>query len=536
MIAPGFNGQSDAAPRPWLVLLLCLLFAFAGITGHDPWKTDDAVNLGIAHGFLTGGHWAIPTLAGETLAEAEPLYGWLAATLATIGHFLLPFHSAARLASGVFTLIFLAVLGVTARRLLGRDEGWAAPLLAIGTLGLLIPVHEAQPASAVLAGVAVAYWGTALLDRQAIAGGVVLGAGLGATFLAGGLVAAVPVAVLLLLPLTAGRWLATIAALAAAVLSGGSWLWFARAVDPAYPQTWLDAEIAAINVHQAFSLAHLELISWFGWPVLYIALWTLWSVRRQILTPAFARPLLGLVAGILWFLVQEARISTLLPAIVPMILLATMGCIRLRRGAANAWDWFGMMTTTLVVGLVWIGAAGLYLGWPEKLGRNIQRLTPGFAAELWLPGLLAALAVTCLWLAMLVNLPRSPWRVAIRWAAGVTVVWSMLTALWLPWIDYGKTYRPLVASLRQALPADIDCLGRMEFGLGQRAALDYFAGLRTRPARQNCSWAIHQQAPAGAGDPAGWTRVWEGHRPGDRTEAWRLYRRLSPSESAGGST
>ena len=536
MTTPGFPAPSDAAPRPWLVLLLCLLFAFAGLTGHDPWKTDDAVNLGIAHGFLTSGQWVIPTLAGEVVPDAEPLYGWLAATLAAMGHFLLPFHSAARLASGLFTLIFLAVIGVTARRLLGRDEAWAAPLLAIGTLGLLTPVHEAQPAAAILAGTAIAYWGAAIVDRRSLAGGSILGAGLGGTFLAGGLVAAIPVAALLLVPLLARRWLATLVAVAAATAIGAAWLLLAHAANPAFPESWLAAEVATINVRQALSLSHLELISWFGWPVLYIALWTLWSVRRQVLTPGVARPLLGLVAGLIWFLVQEARVSTLLPAIVPMILLATMGCVRLRRGAANAWDWFGMMTTTLVVGLVWVGAAGLYLGWPEKLGRNIQRLTPGFAAELWLPGLLAALAVTCLWLAMLVNLPRSPWRVAVRWAAGVTVVWSMLTALWLPWIDYGKTYRPLVASLRQALPADIDCLGRIDFGLGQRAALDYFAGLRTRPARENCSWAIHQQAPAVAGDPAGWTRVWQGHRPGDRTEVWRLYRRISPSESAGGST
>jgi 4-amino-4-deoxy-L-arabinose transferase-like glycosyltransferase len=535
-MATSFQPTQDPGTRPWLVLLLCALFAFAGLTGHDPWKTDDAIHLGIAHGFLTGGNWAVPTLAGEPIADAEPLYAWLAAASASATQRLLPFHSGARLASGLFLTLFLFALGAAARQLLGRNEAWGAPLLAIGTLGLLVPIHEAQPAAAVLAATAVAYWGAALLARHALAGGLLLGTGLGATFLAGGIVAVAPLAVLLLLPLAAGRWLAALVAIVTATLLGGAWLAQLQLAAPAHLQAWLNAEVAAMSFRHGFSLPHLELISWFAWPVLYIALWALWSTRRMLLTPAVSLPLLGLLAALVWFLLHEARVATLLPALVPMILLAAAGSPRLRRGAANAWDWFGMMTATLIVALVWLGAAGLYLGWPEKLARNIQRLTPGFAGELWLPGLLAALAVSCLWLAMLFNLPRSPWRVATRWAAGVTIVWSLLTALWLPWIDFGKSYRPVVASLRQALPADIDCLGRMEFGLGQRAALDYFGGLRTRADRDQCHWAINQQPAGEASDPAGWTRVWEGHRPGDRSEIWRLYRRASPSGSAGGNT
>jgi hypothetical protein len=126
---------------------------------------------------------------------------------------------------------------------------------------------------------------------------------------------------------------------------------------------------------------------------------------------------------------------------------------------------------------------------------------------------------------MLINLPRSPWRVATRWGAGVTAVWALLVALWLPWIDYGKTYRPVIASLRHTLPADAGCIGRRNLGLGQRAVLDYFANIRTRNSAEQCRWLIGQFASPDAVDPEGWTRVWEGHRPGDRTETWRLYRK-----------
>ena len=436
----------------------------------------------------------------------------------------MPFHAGARLASALFATAFLFALGAAARRLIGHDEGWGTPLLAIGTLGLLLPMHEAQPASAILAACAFAYWGTSLVNKQPIRGGAILGFGIGAAFLAGGLVAALPLAVLLL-PITAGRWVSMLTALGVAAMLGSAWLIGLHTVSPTLLQQWWISESAALSCHGAFSLQHLELLSWFGWPVLYIALWVLWSTRRQLLTPAIKIPLVGLLTGLLWFLLHEARASTALPAVVPMILLAASGTPRLRRGAANAWDWFGMMTMSIIVGLVWLGAAGLYLNWPEKLARNIQRLTPGFTGELWLPGLLSALAVSFLWLAMLFNLPRSPWRVVSRWAAGVTVVWASLSTLWLPWIDYGKTFRPVVASLREALPAKIDCLGRLDFGLGQRAALDYFGGLRTQAESSQCHWLINQMQSAEAADPPGWTRIWEGRRPGDRSEIWRLYRR-----------
>ena len=519
-----FDQTHDHGPRPWLVLLLCALYAFAGLTGHDPWKSDDAIQLGIAHGFFSGGNWLVPTLAGETVVEAEPLYPWLAAATASATRSLLPFHAGARLASALFAAGFLFALGAAARRLIGHDEGWGTPLLAIGTLGLLVPIHEAQPASAILAACAIAYWGTSLASKQPIRGGATLGLGIGAALLAGGLLAALPLAVLLL-PIAAGGWVSMLIALGVAAILGSAWLIGLHMVSPALLQQWWIAQTAALSCHGGFSVQHLELLAWFGWPVLYIALWALWSSRRHLLTPAIKIPLVGLLAGLLWFLLHEARASTLLPAVVPMVLLAASGGPRLRRGAANAWDWFSMMTMSIIVGLVWLGAAGLYLNWPVRLARNIQRLTPGFAGELWLPGLLIACALSFLWLAMLFNLPRSPWRVVSRWAAGVTVVWASLAALWLPWIDYSKTFRPVVASLREALPANIDCLGRLDFGLGQRAALDYFGGLRTRAETGQCHWLINQMQSTETADPPGWTRTWEGRRPGDRSEIWRLYRR-----------
>jgi hypothetical protein len=75
--------------------------------------------------------------------------------------------------------------------------------------------------------------------------------------------------------------------------------------------------------------------------------------------------------------------------------------------------------------------------------------------------------------------PRSPWRAAARWSVGLTTVWMLLIALWLPWIDYTKSYRGVSADFREVLGNHPGCIARRGLGLAQRASLDYFNGIRT---------------------------------------------------------
>jgi hypothetical protein len=104
--------------------------------------------------------------------------------------------------------------------------------------------------------------------------------------------------------------------------------------------------------------------------------------------------------------------------------------------------------------------------------------------------------------------------------------------LWLPWIDHGKSYRPVARSLLAHLPVHGGCIASLGLGEAQRAAFDYHAGIVTERteirARPECSLLLVQDnARLPEANPgAQWKKVWEDHRAGDRAEILRLYAKV----------
>lgn len=522
----------DASPRlpTTAIVALAAVYLLSGIIGRDPWKTVDAIHLGIAHDFAGAGGWLFPHLAGEPWPHDAPLYHWVAALLGRLLGDLLPFHDAARLATPLFAAIFLAGLAGAARAFHGTYAARIAPLLAIGTLGLLLPLHEAQPAVAGIACAALAWWGGGLLLQEQGAarwrGGALLGVGCGLAFLSHGLVGLLMAAAVLPAPTLRRDWPALVLALLVATALAAAWPLAVILHDPQLWQSWWRNELAEmLHSRRPPSAVHAELVAWGYWPILPLALWGLWVERRRI--ERCLLPLLGALLGLAWFLSGSTRLAALLPAMIPLILLASAGADRLRRGAANAWNWFALTSFTFFGALVWLGASAQGLGWPEKIAANFAKTAPGHAAD-YAPFALAwAAALSLLWL-LSWRLPRAPWRACLHWAAGTTLLWALTATLWMSWLDHPRTYRPVVDALRSALPNNPGCIERSTgVGAAQRAALDYFAGLRTQPPRhatQNCFWRVHVGNP-GHQPRDGWVAVWQGSRPGDRRERWYLERR-----------
>jgi hypothetical protein len=277
---------------------------------------------------------------------------------------------------------------------------------------------------------------------------------------------------------------------------------------------------------------YTRLLPWYAWPVWVVCLWTLWMARQRLFaSPAIALPLTGLIVtlALLSFGVS-ARDLFALPLLPALALLAVPGVGSLRRGAANAWLWFSIMGATFFIVAAWFYWMGLELGVPARLHAHLHRIQPGYTPGFkWLAFTLAA-CYTAAWFVLLARLKRIPERPVIAWAAGVTVIWALLNILFLPWIDTGKSYRSTFASMQKAMPAQYQCVSSRNLADSQRAILHYVSNIVTHreevaARRRRCDLLLTQGVAKEEIVPPGWRKIWEGARPGDKVERYRLYRR-----------
>jgi 4-amino-4-deoxy-L-arabinose transferase-like glycosyltransferase len=183
---------------------------------------------------------------------------------------------------------------------------------------------------------------------------------------------------------------------------------------------------------------------------------------------------------------------------------------------------------------VWLGYVAMMLGVPPKIAHNFAKAVPGFDAQFAAAPLLLALALMLGWLYVAFFTPPSPMRGVTRWAAGVTLLWGSFAALWMPWADYQKSYRPVALQIRSRVPADAGCIAVKHLGVSQRAALSYHGALRTGPRERagarDCRLLLVQGAPRIERDAPGasWSKIADVGRPGDKGERFRLYRLDTP--------
>src|SRR3989475_8912272 len=93
----------------------------------------------------------------------------------------------------------------------------------------------------------------------------------------------------------------------------------------------------------------------------------------RLYVPAFAS-LAALLGAAYMGPPQDVKLLTLL---APLALLASQGVLTLRRGAAAALDWFGVISFAFFVGLFWLGYMGMMTGVPPRGAAHFVPPAPG---------------------------------------------------------------------------------------------------------------------------------------------------------------
>jgi 4-amino-4-deoxy-L-arabinose transferase-like glycosyltransferase len=500
-----------------IYLLLLAAWVALGLFGHDPWKPDEAYTFGLVYHILESGDWVVPTLAGAPFVEKPPLFFWTAAIFSRLFGWALPLHDAARLASAFYVALTLWFTYLAA----GRKV--AAPLLLAACLGYLQHAHQLITDNSLMAGITIGLYG---LSRSS---GLLLGTGAGIAFLSKGLLgpgtlALTAVGLLLFKQWRSATFIKTWGwALVAFAPWALVWPWLLYRHSPALFDEWFwvnnfgrftgEAGLGGVLDHAHYAKA----LVWFAMPVWPLAAWTLWRFRAS--TPLIQLPLVAfLVMFIVLSAASSARTLYGLPLLVPLALLACAGLELLPR-------WLDKPLDALAVWGAGIAGIALWGAWIAFVGgwrpAFLEAQAPGFVPSVRILALVAALAVTALWIYALRLQPRLP----VRWLAGVTLLWGLAMTLWLPWLDYAKSYRGVVAEMHALRVQKPGCVATQGLTEPQRAMFHYYAGIRA-PSGRDCPWLLihtgNAQMPA-PGD--GWRPAWRGTRPGDTKEFFWLFSR-----------
>jgi 4-amino-4-deoxy-L-arabinose transferase-like glycosyltransferase len=552
----GFGNTIDNIKRPIifdgtatpvktaLFIIICFAWLIPGLIGHDPWKPDEAMAMGVVHAMLNGGGWLVPEIAGVIHSEYPPLYYWLAAISAKAFAWLLPAHDGARLASGFLMLVTFVYLYKSANKLFDQRAGRIAVALLIGSLGLLLRAHEMNPELGALAGMSVALYGLTRIRFEARKGGVTAAVGaliisLSVGFMHALVVPAIALATMWLLHDTQNRAFSRgIMILFALLVIGGSiyplLLWAngllnqTILIDAVLGSPLLDANARSTITPWYF----LQILPWYALPTLPIAIWR-WRRDRKIVRERIelALPIAAFVVSLVWLsLFREARDPVALTLLLPLALAGAHALDRLPKGAASFIDWFGLVFFGVAALALWLYWTAAVIGTPEAAARVVERAAPGFTFSFaWLTTIIAAL-LTIIWLYAVALAHRNNRRAIVNWAAGITLLWVLLNLLGLPAVDHVRSYRAPVTDIERTINAAPSCVIGVNIGEPQRAMFDYFASQRFVSPKTNaasaCQWMLIQGIKNNAPDvDETWQLQWEGARPADRVEQFRLYRR-----------
>jgi 4-amino-4-deoxy-L-arabinose transferase-like glycosyltransferase len=530
------------------LVLLCAAWVALGIAGHDPWKTEDATSIGVAVEMAENRDFVVPTLGGEPYLPHPPL-AYMGGAL-SVGLLSPPLvaHNAARVIAGVALALILLATAYASRELNGRAFRWLPVLILVGSVGFWDRAHVLSPELFLTLGIAVGLWGLALALRRPVLGGLALGAGVAISFMGNGFMGPLWLVVTaLVLPFCGSEWRnrAYLATCLAAIVSGIAlsipWPLALSARDPSLFAQWLASEspgdyFAFLGNGKAEPVYYLRNLTWFAWPALPLLLWLLWLRARGfnggLRGPGIVIPgVMSIVILANLLAMPDARLANALPLLIPFALLAALEVDSLKRGFSGALDWFGILSFGLAAMLMWAVWVDAYLnGMSLRVARLFRDTEVGYSPSFHLGSMLAALALTVLWVALVRPARRSNRRAILNWAAGVTLIWGLVTTIWLPYIDSRRSYRWTVEALAREVPKGT-CVASRNLGEPQRALFNYFARITTVREEVNpnhdCKVLLVQygrldREPA---SPTGWTAMWSGARRGDDTERFVLYQR-----------
>ncbi len=505
------------AEKFWLFVFLGV-WCFFGLTGRDAWKPEEATTLAPVLDWLQHG--------GLAAASTSPFYTLVSGLFAWLSQPWLDPQDGARLASGALTMAALIFTAYAGLALFGPGFGAAAGLALLGCFGLMLRAHALLPETALLMGYAWLLYGVVQARQHVRLGAISIALAGTVVTLSRGLPDLVATVLIVLLPMFSRDWRGNDYRRAALYgLTGLALLlalWVAALAMVGHNDLHLWRRHFSDWTHLQRNPANLlNQLSWVAWPVWPLALWALWHEHRRLSRETSLHPLLAALAVTFVLGLWPAHAGGgALPILIPLSLLAAHGIGSLKRGAAQAFYWFGVLCFLFFAAAFWVYFSGLEWGWPASIHRHLKDMTPLYRSGHFDRSMvLAAGAVTLLWLGLIPFFPRARIRPIMAWATGMALTWFLLILLFRPWAEAGWGYKPMIDDMSRHIPAHA-CLNA-DVDPAMRTMLRLHLGKRFRTGDRCAYWLTTRHHAVTSGE------IWHGYRPRDNNRIYRLYLRAN---------
>ena len=528
---PAIVAQSAVRRLPRLaLLLLCAAYLLPGLVGRGPWKSADITSFGymaeLARNTEGIARWFDPMLLGLRPETPALIPYWIGAWAIKIAPSWVHPDLAVRIVFalllwGTFTATWYAVyyLARTSRAqpVAFAFGGEARPtdyaraiadgglLALIACLGLAQLGHETTPALAQLYFASHLFYGVAALPYRRVGPVIALLVGTVGMTLSGGPTVGLALAAGSALFIAYERRTAdaasdespgytrgalatmTAAALVAAALALGLGLLQWKIQLPGHHPS--STSVLSDVRSQA------KLLVWFTWPVWPLAIWTLWRWRRQLTARHVALPFWFALVPLAATWTTDYSDRSLLLALPALATLAAFALPTFRRSAAALIDWFNVLFFSGLAVLGWIYWIAMQTGVPHKPAASVTRLVPGFVPEFSPIAFVLALAATITWCWVVRwrtgRHQAALWKTLVLPAGGTALCWMLLMTLWLPPIDYARSYVPQVRAVAERV-GQPSCIAELALSRAHIAALRHHGQFNLQPLLlgTDCPWLL----------------------------------------------
>jgi 4-amino-4-deoxy-L-arabinose transferase-like glycosyltransferase len=545
-----------------ILWLFCLAYILPGFLGREPWKNADVSAFGYMLEIFSGrSSWFAPQLLGQAAEGSALLPYWLGVwAMQLTPHWLEPAFAVRLPFMALLAVTFLATwhgvyyLARSPRALpvVFAFGGEAKPkdyartiadgglLALIACLGLAQFSHETTPALPQVCFTAVIFYAVSAMPyhRGLAAAAFLLGL-LGLT-----LSGAPSIAIVLGLGsafifstdaqfednkrdaveridrVRYGLWMLFCVVCAVVVASYCSLWRFTASVPSA---SWSDIQTAS------------RLLLWFAWPAWPLTLWTLWRWRRQYSSLHVALPLLFAGVAVVSMLLTRSSDRALLLGLPAMATLAAFALPTLERRLSALIDWFTLFFFSVLGMLIWGIWISTQTGLSSKGMLLVGKLVPGYEPSfVWLP-FLAAILGTLAWLYLVIwrvgRHRTAMWKSLVLPAGGTALCWLLLMTLWLPMLDFARSYAPLVQRVSETIGKQT-CVKVYGLNPGQATAFAYHGSMQLQLLQSTapCPWLIvdaDAEQSLSSINMSAWRFVTKMRRPSDDNEDVLLYRRVN---------